>query len=94
MEEYEIESIARFEAEQAAEDVEQRLGVRMKDIERRIDSLSDDFWAHYDESHDVRAEVASLLEDAARQLQFCNRCEEIVEVLVQLLNDLVKVLKV
>ena len=94
MEEYEIESIARFEAEQAAEEVEQRLGVRMKDIEERIDNLWNEFWAHDDESLDIRAEVASLLEDAARQLQFCNRCEEVVEVLVQLLNDLVGVLKV
>jgi len=42
----------------------------------------------------LRNEIASLLENASHSIQFCNDCKEVVEVLVQLLNDLVKVLKV
>ena len=42
----------------------------------------------------LRNEIASLLENASHSIQFCNDCKEVVEVLVELLNDLVKVLKV
>ena len=60
--------------------------------------MSDSAWEaldwHIDEQEALRNEIAKLLEDASHSLQFCNDCKEVVEVLVQLLNDLVKVLKV
>lgn len=62
-------------------------------IKERIDNLWNEFWAHCDESDEIRAKVASLLEDASHSIQFCNDCKEVVEVLVELLNELVKVLK-
>jgi len=49
---------------------------------------------HIDAQEELRNEIASLLENASHSIQFCNRSEDIVEVLVELLNDLVKVLKV
>ena len=57
------------------------------DIWTQIDIMSD-------EHETLRNEIASLLENASHSIQFCNRSEDIVEVLVELLNDLVKVLKV
>ena len=59
----------------------------IRDIWSQIDMMSD-------EHETLRNEIASLLENASHSIQFCNRSEDIVEVLVQLLNDLVKVLKV
>ena len=49
---------------------------------------------HIDAQEELRNEIAKKLENASHSIQFCNDCKEIVEVLVQLLNDLVKVLKV
>ena len=63
-------------------------------LKERIDNLWNEFWACSDEALDIRAKVASLLKDAARQLQFCEDCKDVVEILVELLNELVKVLKV
>ena len=58
----------------------------------------DDIWSQIDvmsdEQEALRNEIAKLLEDASHSLQFCNDCKEVVEVLVELLNDLVKILKV
>ena len=93
MEEYEVESIARYEAEQVAEDLEHRLGMRMKDLEGRIDNLSDEFYSHCDEADEIRAKIASLLEDAARSLQFCEDSKEVVEVLANLLSELARLLR-
>jgi len=59
----------------------------IRDIWSQIDIMSD-------EHETLRNEIASLLENASHSIQFCNRSEDIVEVLVELLNDLVKVLKV
>jgi len=47
-----------------------------------------------DEHETLRNEIASLLENASHSIQFCNDCKEVVEVLVELFNELVKVLKV
>ena len=93
MEEYEVESIARYEAEQVAEDLERRLGIRMKDLEGRIDNLSDEFYSHCDESLDLREKIAERLEDAARSLQFCHSTEEVIEVLTNLLSELAKIMR-
>jgi len=93
MEEYEVESIARYEAEQVAEDLEHRLGMRMRDLEGRIDNLSDEFYSHCDEADEIRAKLASLLEDAARSLQFCHSTEEVVEVLTNLLSEFARLLR-
>jgi len=89
MEEWEM----RLIAEQAAEDTEARLGVRMKDLEGRIDNLSDEFYSHCDESLDLREKIAERLEDAARSLQFCRSTEEVVEVLTNLLSEVARVLR-
>jgi len=83
----------RLMMEQTAEDVETRLGVRMRDLEDRIDYLSDEFYSHYDEFYDIKKKVASLLEDAARSLQFCRSTEEVVEVLANLLSELARLLR-
>jgi len=49
--------------------------------------------SHCDEADEIRARLASLLEDAARSLQFCRSTEEVVEVLTNLLSELAKVLR-
>ena len=89
MEEWEM----RLIAEQVVEDTEARLDVRMRDIEGRIDNLSDEFYSHCDEADEIRAKIASLLEDAARSLQFCRSTEEVVEVLTNLLGELAKIMR-
>jgi len=89
MEEWEM----RLIAEQAVEDTEVRLSVRMKDLEGRIDNLSDEFYSHCDEADEIRAKLASLLEDTARSLQFCRSTEEVVEVLTNLLGELARLLR-
>jgi len=89
MEEWEM----RLIAEQAVEDTEVRLGVRMRDLEGRIDNLSDEFYSHYDEFYDIKKKIASLLEDAARSLQFCEDSKEVAEVLAGLFNELAKLLR-
>jgi len=83
----------RLMMEQATEDVEMRLGVRMRDLEDRINYLSDEFYSHYDEFYDIKKKVVSLLEDAARSLQFCRSTEEVVEVLANLLSELARLLR-
>ena len=89
MEEWEM----RLMMEQATEDVELRIGARMRDLEGRIDNLSDEFYSHCDEADEIRAKIASLLEDAARSLQFCHSTEEVVEVLTNLLSELAKIMR-
>jgi len=59
----------------------------IRDIWSQIDMMSD-------EHETLRNEIALLLENASHSIQFCNRSEDIVEVLVELFNELVKVLKV
>ncbi len=83
----------RLMMEQTAEDVETRLGVRMRGLEDRIDYLSDEFYSHCDEADEIRAKLASLLEDTARSLQFCRSTEEVVEVLTNLLSELARLLR-
>jgi len=89
MEEWEM----RLMMEQATEDVELRIGARMKDLEGRIDNLSNEFYSHCDEADEIRAKLASLLEDAARSLQFCEDSKEVVEVLANLLSELARLLR-
>jgi len=49
---------------------------------------------HCDAQEALRNELARKLEDGARKLQFCEDVSDVVECLVELLNDLAKVLKV
>jgi len=79
--------------EQTVEDAEMRVGMRMRDLEGRIDNLSDEFYSHCDEADEIRAKIASLLEDTARSLQFCRSTEEVVEVLTNLLGELARLLR-
>jgi len=89
MEEWET----RLMIEQTVEDAEMRVGMRMRDLEGRIDNLSDEFYSHCDEADEIRAKIASLLEDTARSLQFCRSTEEVVEVLTNLLGELARLLR-
>jgi len=56
----------------------------IRDIWSQIDIMSD-------EHETLRNKIAALLENASHSIQFCNRSEDIVEVLVELFNELVKV---
>lgn len=60
--------------------------------------MSDSAWEaldwHIDEQEALRNEIARKLEDASHNLQFAEDVGDVVEILVELLNDLAKVLKV
>ena len=47
-----------------------------------------------DEHETLRNEIAEKLEEASRKLQFCKDTGDVIEVLVNLLNELVEILKV
>ena len=49
---------------------------------------------HIDEQEALRNELARKLEDAAREIQFCEDVGDVVRCVVELLNDLAKILKV
>ena len=49
---------------------------------------------HIDAQEELRNEITSLLENASHSIQFSNNLNDVVEVLVELFNELVKVLKV
>ena len=48
---------------------------------------------HIDKQEALRNELARKLEDAAREIQFCEDVGDVCETLIELLNDLVKILK-
>jgi len=50
-------------------------------------------WDYYAQE-ELRNELARKLEDGARRLQFCEDVGDVVRCVVELLNDLAKVLKV
>jgi len=54
----------------------------------------EEIWGHLNYYEETCVEIAKKLEDAARRLQFCNRSEEVVEVLVELFNEVAKLLRV
>jgi len=63
-----------------------------KRLSERLDNLSDEFWAHYDESHDIREKIAERLKEAAHELQFCEDASDVASILVDLLNDIAEIL--
>jgi len=86
MEEYEVESIARYEAEQVVEDAKKELEGRIEDIEMSIGDIDDRLYI-------TKSEVIKKLESASHSLQFCEDVGDVCETLIELLNDLVKILK-
>jgi len=51
-----------------------------KRLSERLDNLSDEFWAHYDESSEKR------------EKKFCEDASDIASILVDLLNDIAEIL--
>jgi len=89
MEDYEVASIARYEAEQVVENVKKELKTlrgRLEDAEMSINGIER-------ELDDTKTEIAEKLEEASHSLQFCEEGAEIASVLVDLFNEIVKVLK-
>jgi len=89
MEEYEVESIARYEAEQVAEGIKERLKKlegRIEDTEMRVEGMDR-------ELYDTKSEVVKKLEEASHTLQSAEDVSDVIECLIGLLNDLVKILK-
>jgi len=86
MKDYEVEAIARYEAEQVAEDVKKELEGRTEIIEERVEGIER-------ELDDTKTEIAEKLEEALHALQFCEEGAEVASVLVDLFNEIVKVLK-
>lgn len=86
MEEYEVESIARYEAEQVVEDAKKELEGRIEDIEVSVGDIDDRLYI-------TKSEVIKKLESASLSLQFCEEVGDVCETLIELLNDLVKILK-
>jgi len=48
---------------------------------------------HIDEQEALRRKIAEKLEEASHTLQFCEEASEVASVLVDLFNEIVKVLK-
>jgi len=85
MEEYEVSSIARYEAEDIAEKVETRLEGRIKEVEGWLGSMEDKLYT-------TKSEIVRKLEVAILSLQSCSDTKDVIETIVTLLNDLVKIL--
>jgi len=66
---------------------------RAENLNEKINDLREAFFLHCDECDDIREKVASLLEDAARSIQFCKDWKEVSEVLARLLNEVAKTLR-
>jgi len=86
MEEYEVRSWARYEAEDVVEDAKKELGGRIRDVEADIGNIDDRLYI-------TKSEVIKKLESASLSLQFCEDVSDVCETLIELLNDLVKILK-
>jgi len=86
MEEYEVSSIARYEAEDVAERVERRLEGKIKDVEGWLGDMEDKLYT-------TKSEIIRKLEVAILSLQSCSDVKDVVETITTLLNDLVKILK-
>jgi len=69
-----------------------------KEVVKMCESEIRDIWSQIDimsdEHETLRNEIAALLENASHSIQFSNNLNDVVEVLVELFNELVKVLKV
>ena len=89
MEEYEVESIARYEAEQVAEDIKEEL----KELEGRIEDIEASVGDIDDRLYITKSEVIKKLEEASHTLQSAEDVRGVVECLVRLLNNLVEILK-
>jgi len=62
-------------------------------LSERLDNLSDEFWAHYDESSEKREKIAKRLEEASHELQFCEDAADVASILVDLFNEIAEMLK-
>ena len=85
MEEYEVSSIARYEAEDVAERMEARLEGKIKDVEGWLGDMEDKLYT-------TKSEIVRKLEVAILSLQSCSDVKDVVEAITTLLNDLVKIL--
>ena len=85
MKEYEVESIARYEAEQVAEE----LKGRMEQTEERVAEMDDELY----QLQDIKSKVAKKLVEASHELQFCEDAADVASILVDLLNEIAEMLK-
>ena len=88
------EAVMRKMANMRGRDEEVRTMLsRAENLPEKINDIREAFMMHCDEADKVREKVASLLEDAARSIQFCNDIKEVVEVLASLLSEVAKTLR-
>jgi len=85
MEEYEVRTIARYEAEEVVERAETRLEKRIRDVEEGLGDVEDKLYI-------TKSEIIRKLEVAILSLQSCSDVKDVVEAITTLLNDLVKIL--
>jgi len=85
MKEYEVESIARYEAEQVAEE----LKGRMEQTEERVAEMDDELY----QLQDIKSKVAKKLVEASHELQFCEDAADVATILVDLFNEIAEMLK-
>ena len=91
MEEYEVESIARYEAEQVVEDVKgelKELEGRIEDTEMRVEGIDRELY----QLQDIKSKVAKRLEEASHELQFCEDAADVASILVDLFNEIAEIL--
>jgi len=85
MKEYEVESIARYEAEQVAEE----LKGRMEQTEERVAEMDDELY----QLQDIKSKVAKKLVEASHELQFCEDAADVASILVDLFNEIAEMLR-
>ena len=85
MKEYEVESIARYEAEQVAESLKGRI----EQTEERVAEIDDELY----QLQDIKSKVAKRLEEASHELQFCEDAADVASILVDLFNEIAEMLK-
>ena len=83
MERWEVESIARVEADDVAESVKKELGGRISDLQSQIDYMDEN-------THALREEIAEKLEEAAKELQ---SNEDVATVLIKVFREIAKLLR-
>jgi len=85
MKEYEVESIARYEAEQVAGPLKGRI----EQTEERIAEIDEELY----QLQDIKSKVAKRLEEASHELQFCEDAADVASILVDLFNEIAEMLK-
>jgi len=89
MEEYEVGSIARYEAEQVVEDAKKELEGRIEQTEERVAEMDDELY----QLQDIKSKVAKKLVEASHELQFCEDAADVASILVDLFNEIAEMLK-